>query len=556
MFSKVYSLQFSVHSLFVYASATDNMDCIQLYVQTLTGKTITLHVKESSTIRDLKTIIQDQENILVNHQCLIFARTQLDDSKTLEDYSITEESTVFLVVKLCPEKQIFVKTHYDKTVPLMIEDSNTVKSLKVKIQEMEGIPVQQQRLTFGGTKLKSNKTLSEYAIQENSYIQLTSKSKSSAKIYVETLTGKTFMLKVRSDESIESIKAKIQDREGILPQQQQLFHNEMQLDENKTVAQNKIQENTTLQLRLLLHDSLSSQEESIVGSTSIFVRTLTGTSVELQVNKNATIEEVKAMIDEREGIPKEKQCLVFSGKQLEDSKTLTDYGIIEESMLYLVARLTPYLQISVEMSNGDSVANKTIALEASATDTIRSIKEKIEEQEGFPVDDQQLCCKGEELEDYKLLTQCTADTLQLRVNCQGDTHIHVETLTGKAIRLSVGANTTIEEVKAQIETKEGIPVDQQNLVFSGKQLDNCETIADCGIEAESTIYLVVSSCTKSEETQLEESLVLLSSISDYTDAGNSSADNSCINSDKLKPDGSLLALPSNSKEFDFSDPGK
>ena len=310
----------------------------------------------SENIRNVKATIQREQGFPVEEQRLMYAGRMLQDGSKLKDYNVTRESTLTLLLS---EMATTIKTPEGTTFTVHLLPSDKIEEVKTKIQDVEGIRCGDQQLFHNGKFLENGRTLADYKIQVASTVNLILPLVENGHIIIRTQWGETIPLFVESTDTIWKVKLMIKKKVSILPEYQGLVFNGKQLEDNKTLNECKVTNNSIILLQVKLTH----------GEMPLFVKILTGKTIHLNVDSSHTVYEIKVMIYMGEGIPPKQQMLIHAGKQLAGDRTMESYGIKEHSTIHLVPRLRGGMQNLIFVR---TLTGKTITLEVETSDTIEA----------------------------------------------------------------------------------------------------------------------------------------------------------------------------------------
>ncbi|KAK9058722.1 hypothetical protein SSX86_023564 [Deinandra increscens subsp. villosa] len=392
-----------------------------------------------------------------------------DDDVEVEEESESSEDDV------SNDTEINIKTATTgNIISLKVKRTDTICSIKYKIRDMEGIPFEQQELFFKEQFLGNTQTLVNLRIKNKSTLTLMRRTKGLINIHIKTPEGKLIdSFVVKPSDTIGDVKRMLK---WVWPV---LIFNENVVEDSGILADLQITDGSTLTVA-----------RKAVERMKIFVNTFTGKTISLLVDPESTISHVKDEIKSKEDIPCDEQALIYNKMFLADTSTLNDLQIKRKSTLTLIRKSSGSMEIFIKTHTGE-----IFTVEGKPSDTIEKIKAKFLHKVYHPYDEVELIFNEMVLQNSDTLADFhinKGSTLILIPVINGSVCLSIKTLTGKTIPLNdVKLSNTIWDVKSMIQEKEGIPPDQQRLVWNSSQLEDGFTLAHYHIPNKSIFHLVL-----------------------------------------------------------------
>lgn len=509
---------------------------MKILISPYLSESVFIDIKPEDKIGIIRKIIREQfsDININNNMSFLFNNIFLDDNKTFKDYKIIENSTIFIVPKiedninssnriktltnfsskilsnrilknkklnlnliidknfdeiynnskkLVGTIQILININSYSTLNLRVQKSDSILSIKNKIEKYEKIPSELQKLYYNNLELENHKNLLFYNIKNQSTLDLynmenTIRQNINNINYNDGIPYQNNSLKVynfNNNPQINSSKKNhYRSQSDTRKINLNLSQNNKQIEDNYFNSINLKQEKrkSTSALKNLNYQILIQKKNKITNTISL---------LNLNVSSIETIKSVKYKIFRKENIPISEQTLIFDNIELDNFKKLFDYKIKNGSVLYLDYQRNIYIFVYTPNS-------KSILIETSPFEIIEAFKGKITNITNIPIYQQKLFFNNIELLNHKTLFDY--DILNFYDNSQSIffmlkqmIYIEIRTFQGNILmNLEMEKFDTIFYIKNLIQQKENINIYNQQLIYNNNILEDNKTLEDYKME--------------------------------------------------------------------------
>jgi len=254
-------------------------------IQVKMVKTVALDVKSTDTVDQIKSNISAIEGIDKSQQVLFFGGNQLENNNRLADYNIMTNSSVDLYVTDGMQISVSIPS-VGKTIKLNLKKSQSVADVKSEIEQMVGIPLDEQILMYGCKQLEDNKLFSQCGLSNGHTLHVLVRPTDKLRISVNVDGERTMNLDVKSWYTVADVKLMIETFEGLPARSQILMRTQPggaeTLEDTETLQNQHIRNNDTL----VLHQNIQ-----------FFVKTYEGKSLMMSMRTCDTTDKVMEKVE-------------------------------------------------------------------------------------------------------------------------------------------------------------------------------------------------------------------------------------------------------------------
>ncbi|KAG7338706.1 ubiquitin family protein [Nitzschia inconspicua] len=483
---------------------------------------ISVLVEPDDKISRVKRNLAKKANIPVDMQCILLAGEELTDSRTLSSYNIEHGDTLVLEMF----KVRILHWSGDQFDLDGLNPTATVQEVKAAIWKLSKVPILDQQLVLKGKTLNDVLGLREQGVAYRSVLILQEKklidseknenmkSKVSFRflktagaidplltpfpLEVKLWDDTSFFIDVSGSDYIDDVKDKIFAIEKIPLDYQLLHHKGQPVTIDSNLQNQGIKKGSCLCLTYV----------------PVSIKLPSGQTVDLQLSYRDTIKRAKQLLKETSGILAKDQFLMMSGKELNDSMRVCDYGIDGDDILLLetftikvadwvgklfeVIGLHPGnglqdLNAKITDMKGIPAERQILKFNGRSMNSAASLKDQGIEHRSIlvlePPDDRIMSPTKEKL-SFKFFSSALGPSkesykvAQTPILC-----LHIKNSNGDMFLIKAQPTEYVEDIKEKICIKKKIPVNKQRLKFEGALLENTSTLQSLGICDGSVLFL-------------------------------------------------------------------